>query len=105
MSTLAANHRSTARRWEYLPAFAQEQLPRYTSYPPANRFTGTVGPGAARHALATLPVNATLSLYIHIPFCKKLCWYCGCHTSVPTVNDPLDAYVEAVKTEIVVAGH
>jgi oxygen-independent coproporphyrinogen-3 oxidase len=100
MNARFANRRSTARRWEYLPAFAQEQLPRYTSYPPANRFTGTVGPGAARHALSTLRGDATLSLYIHIPFCKKLCWYCGCHTSVPTINDPLDAYVDALMAEI-----
>ena len=74
MSTPSAIHRSTARRWEYLPAFAQEQLPRYTSYPPANRFSGAVGPSAARAALTTLPGDATLSLYIHIPFCKKLCF-------------------------------
>ena len=100
MNSRSANRRSTARRWEYRPAFAQEPLPRYTSYPPANRFTGTVGPGAARHALSTLPGDATLSLYIHIPFCKKLCWYCGCHTSVPTINDPLDAYVDALMAEI-----
>jgi len=93
-------HRSTSRRWDYLPEFAQEQLPRYTSYPPANRFTSAVGHGAARLALTSLPANATLSLYIHIPYCKKLCWYCGCHTSVPTLNDPLDSYVAALKAEI-----
>lgn len=98
--SMAAFHRSTARRWDYLPAFAQEQLPRYTSYPPANRFSAAVGHGAASSALTALGRDATLSLYIHIPFCKKLCWYCGCHTSVPTPNDPLDAYVEALKGEI-----
>ena len=92
--------RSTLHRWEYLPDFAQEQLPRYTSYPPANRFTGAVGHGAVRAALAVLPADATLSLYVHIPYCRKLCWYCGCHTSVPTLNDPLDSYVGALKDEI-----
>lgn len=101
MNMHPALHRSTTRRWEYLAQFAQEQLPRYTSYPPANRFTSAVGHGAARAALTTLSNDATLSLYIHIPFCKKLCWYCGCHTSVPTINDPLDAYVDALKAEIV----
>lgn len=100
MNMRAAIHRTTARRWDYLPQFAQEQLPRYTSYPPANRFSAAVGHGAARAALTALPSHATLSLYVHIPFCKKLCWYCGCHTSVPTINDPLDAYVDALKTEI-----
>ena len=92
--------RAVSRRWDYLADFAQEQLPRYTSYPPANRFTPSVGHGAARAALGGLPSGATLSLYVHVPYCKKLCWYCGCHTSVPTINDPLDAYVEALKSEI-----
>ncbi len=94
------NPRYTSRRWEYLPDFAQEQLPRYTSYPPANRFSPSVGHGAARAALTSLPANATLSLYVHIPYCKKLCWYCGCNTSVPTLKDPLDSYVTALKAEI-----
>lgn len=92
--------RSTARRWDYLPEFAQEQLPRYTSYPPANRFSGNVGPAAAAAALAALPARADLSLYLHIPYCQKLCWYCGCHTSVPTLADPVDSYVDALELEI-----
>lgn len=100
MNIQRAPHRSAARRWDYLPDFAQEQLPRYTSYPPANRFSGAVGHGAARAALQALPAGAALSLYVHIPYCKKLCWYCGCHTSVPTLSDPLDAYVDALKAEI-----
>lgn len=92
--------RSTERRWDYVPAFAREQLPRYTSYPPANRFNDGVNEDTVRTALSALPRNATLSLYVHIPYCKKLCWYCGCHTSVPTAADPLDAYLEALKAEI-----
>ena len=93
--------RSTEHRWEYVPAFAREQLPRYTSYPPANRFNAGVNGDLARAALSELPRNATLSLYVHIPYCNKLCWYCGCHTSVPTAADPLDAYLSALKAEIV----
>lgn len=100
MNRQASLQRATARRWDYLPQFAQEQLPRYTSYPPANRFSAAVGRTEARAGLVALPSDATLSLYIHVPFCKKLCWYCGCHTSVPTINDPLDTYVEALKAEI-----
>lgn len=88
------------RRWEFLPEFAAAQLPRYTSYPPATRFTNAVGESAATAALAVLPNDARLSLYIHIPFCQKLCWYCGCHTSVPTLADPLEPYLDALKREI-----
>ena len=88
------------RRWEFLPEFASAQLPRYTSYPPATRFTDAVGESASAAALAALPNNARLSLYIHIPFCQKLCWYCGCHTSVPTRADPLEPYLDALKREI-----
>jgi oxygen-independent coproporphyrinogen-3 oxidase len=91
---------SRARRWDYLPEFAEAQLPRYTSYPPANRFSPSIGPDTACAALAVLPPEASLSLYVHIPFCKKLCWYCGCHTSVPTAADPIDSYLEGLKAEI-----
>lgn len=88
------------RKWDYLPEFALAQTPRYTSYPPANRFTDSIDAAAASTALKALPANAALSLYLHIPFCKKLCWYCGCHTSVPTNADPVDTYVAALVREI-----
>jgi len=89
-----------SRKWDYLPDYALAQTPRYTSYPPANRFSAEVDAAAASGALAALPAGATLSLYLHIPFCQKLCWYCGCHTSVPTAADPVDTYVAALVHEI-----
>lgn len=100
MITRTLSDRSTSRQWDYLPEFAQEQLPRYTSYPPANRFSGGVGPATAAAALSALPASAELSLYLHIPYCQKLCWYCGCHTSVPTQADPVDSYIDALEAEI-----
>lgn len=94
-------HSSRASRaWTYLPAYAGAQIPRYTSYPPANRFNGAVDSRRAREALQALPAGSALSLYLHIPFCKKLCWYCGCHTSVPTLADPVQSYVDALLAEI-----
>lgn len=90
----------SSRRWTYLPRFAQAQLPRYTSYPPANRFGADVDSQAAAAALGALPAQSRLSLYIHIPYCQKLCWYCGCHTSVPTRSDPVSSYLEAMHNEI-----
>lgn len=89
-----------SRGWAYLPTYALAQIPRYTSYPPANRFHPNVGARAAEDGLRTLPAHSMLSLYLHIPFCKKLCWYCGCHTSVPTVADPVQSYVDALVAEI-----
>jgi len=100
MSELTNRARSEKDVWDYLPEFASEQLPRYTSYPPANRFSADIDAAAASSARARLPVDAAISLYLHIPFCQKLCWYCGCHTSVPTAADPVDAYIEALKAEI-----
>ncbi|HOY78173.1 MAG TPA: radical SAM protein, partial [Hyphomonadaceae bacterium] len=100
MISRACSRPTNWRRWEFLPDFAAAQLPRYTSYPPATRFTGAVDESIATTALAALPTDARLSVYIHIPYCQKLCWYCGCHTSVPTFADPLESYLDALKQEI-----
>lgn len=100
---MAFRSRSESEVWDYLPDFASQQLPRYTSYPPANRFSDDVDGEAARTARTArtrLAPGAAISLYVHIPFCKKLCWYCGCNTSVPTVADPVDTYIDALRAEI-----
>lgn len=90
---------ATERRWTYLPELAGEQLPRYTSYPPANRFSPDISETDVAGELLALPADADLSIYIHIPYCKQLCWYCGCHASVPTRANPLDSYVDALLQE------
>ncbi len=75
-------------------------VPRYTSYPTAAQF----GPGvdAARYDgwLRTVPAGSSLSLYLHIPFCDTLCWFCGCHTRVVNRHGPVARYVEALLAEI-----
>ncbi|MEZ4319926.1 MAG: oxygen-independent coproporphyrinogen III oxidase [Myxococcota bacterium] len=53
--------------------------PRYTSYPTANHF-GPVGPADVRDALGG--ASRELKVYVHTPFCQKLCWYCGCNTVI-----------------------
>lgn len=53
--------------------------PRYTSYPTANLFTEALPAGALDTAIAKLPANAPLSLYLHIPFCATVCYYCACN--------------------------
>ena len=90
--------------WVYLPAYASEAPPRYTSYPPANRFHAGVGPEQATEAIRSLRRGTSISLYLHIPYCQQLCWYCGCHTSVPTRADPVESYLDALHREIMLVG-
>src|SRR5512140_1404682 len=75
-------------------------LPRYTSYPTANHFHGAIGPTDYRSWLAEIGSDAALSLYVHIPFCETLCWYCACSTKATRRYEPVAAYLEAVETEL-----
>lgn len=84
----------------YLERYALAALPRYTSYPPANRFDAGVDAVTYAGWLAGLDRSATLSLYLHVPFCRTLCWYCGCHTTVPNDNDRIDRYAALLMQEI-----
>src|SRR5262245_27956810 len=70
--------RSTA---EILARYDQP-VPRYTSYPTAPHFHAGVGEADYRQWLDGLSDFEPASLYVHIPFCQELCWYCGCHTVV-----------------------
>src|ERR1035438_10654789 len=58
--------------------------PRYTSYPPATRFTPDFDWERLEAAIAAdnRPGAGPLSLYFHLPFCESLCWYCGCNTVI-----------------------
>ncbi len=87
-------------------ASLDRRVPRYTSYPTAPHFGPSVD--GARYAgwLAALPGDAPLSLYLHIPFCDSLCWFCGCNTSVVNRYAPVAAYLEDLRAEIgLVADH
>lgn len=77
-----------------------ERIPRYTSYPTALHFSPAVGATLYGSCLQALPVDARLSLYLHVPFCRSLCWYCGCHTKVPAHRDPIDRYVALLEREV-----
>jgi oxygen-independent coproporphyrinogen-3 oxidase len=76
------------------------QVPRYTSYPTAPHFSDAVGPVAYLEWLAQLPSDEPLSLYLHIPFCDTLCWFCGCHTSVVNHYAPVRDYCTLLEREI-----
>jgi oxygen-independent coproporphyrinogen-3 oxidase len=79
---------------------AEKSVPRYTSYPTAPHFSDAVGPEVAAGWLAALPVATRLSLYLHVPYCRELCTYCGCHTRATLKDEPLDAYAETLLREI-----
>lgn len=76
------------------------KVPRYTSYPPANRFGTGVGALRQRDWLARVPAKKPVSIYIHIPFCRRLCWFCACRTQGTKTLGPVGAYVEALVKEI-----
>lgn len=80
--------------------FALQDVPRYTSYPTAVQFQPEFSGATADSWLAGLAADATLSVYVHIPFCKQLCWYCGCHTSVPNSYERAARYVEYLVRDI-----
>ncbi|MBI1204642.1 MAG: oxygen-independent coproporphyrinogen III oxidase [Rhodopseudomonas sp.] len=83
----------------------ERNVPRYTSYPSAPHFTAAVGPDTYRGWLDTLPAGANVSLYIHVPFCTELCFYCGCNTRAVRKRGPVDAYAERLIDEIGLIGN
>jgi oxygen-independent coproporphyrinogen-3 oxidase len=80
--------------------YAAMRVPRYTSYPTAPNFSASVGEDEYRQWLRALPANEPVSLYLHIPFCRAMCWYCGCHTSVSWRRAPVSLYVSTLVREI-----
>ncbi len=79
-------------------SYALANIPRYTSYPTAPHF-GALGPAEYADWLAQVPEGAPLSLYLHVPFCKSLCWYCGCHTAVTRSAARIEHYAAALEAE------
>lgn len=76
------------------------RAPRYTSYPTAVQFTPAVDEAVYRTWLEALPADDAVSLYVHIPFCDRLCWYCGCNTRAVNRHEPIQEYVQLLLREI-----
>lgn len=76
------------------------RAPRYTSYPTALQFTPQVSAETYRGWLAQLPVEQAVSVYLHIPFCARLCWYCGCNTRAVNRPEPVGEYVKLLLDEL-----
>ena len=75
------------------------QGPRYTSYPTALEFTPNNSPTALADAFATATTDA-FALYVHIPFCHALCYYCGCNKIVTRHQDKADRYLDFLALEM-----
>ena len=73
--------------------------PRYTSYPTALEFSDAFGEADFQQAVARYP-ERPLSLYVHIPFCHKLCYFCGCNKIVTRQQHKADQYLDALEQEI-----
>lgn len=91
---------SPSARRDTLLKFAQRHSPRYTSYPTAPHFHAGVTGKTYRGWLEALPEQQPVSLYIHIPYCHTLCWYCGCNTTATQKRSPIAAYVGPLLSEI-----
>ena len=75
-------------------------VPRYTSYPTAPHFHSGIGDATYAEWLDALPAATPISLYVHIPFCDRLCWFCGCNTKQVLRYDPIAIYLPAVYQEM-----
>lgn len=79
---------------------AGRNLPRYTSYPTAVVFQPVGDDGLTRAWLEQLKSSQAVSAYVHVPFCRRLCWYCGCHTTVVHDYDRVAAFSAVLNDEI-----
>jgi oxygen-independent coproporphyrinogen-3 oxidase len=80
--------------------YGGRNVPRYTSYPTAPHFSEAVDAGNYKQWLTELTSEDALSLYMHVPFCDVLCWYCGCATQVARNYGPVAEYARILEREI-----
>jgi len=86
--------------WRYHPDLLATPVPRYTSFPTAAEFGDDVGQGDLKSALDSIDPEEPLSLYLHIPYCREICWYCGCNTGAANRTGRLQAYLQRLGEEI-----
>lgn len=88
-----------------LASYARRAVPRYTSYPTAPHFREDFAPATYADWLRRADPAQPVSLYLHVPFCRQVCAYCGCNMKLAASYAPVAAYAEALHAEIeLVAG-
>ncbi|VIO70385.1 Oxygen-independent coproporphyrinogen III oxidase [Bradyrhizobium ivorense] len=80
-------------------SYGQHRLPRYTSYPTAPHFSASICESDYQTWLKSLGAQQSASIYVHVPFCRRMCWYCACHTSVTKRQEPISIYAAGLRTE------
>ncbi|MGB7316915.1 MAG: oxygen-independent coproporphyrinogen III oxidase [Planktotalea sp.] len=76
------------------------KVPRYTSYPTSPHFSEQISDTQVSRWISEIAPNSKISLYVHIPFCRRLCWFCACRTQGTQSTAPIVAYLETLKSEI-----
>lgn len=79
--------------------YGEARLPRYTSYPTAPHFGPLEDVAPYREWIGAIPQGERTSLYLHVPFCRAMCWYCGCHTTITRHDQPIADYVDLLQRE------
>lgn len=89
-----------------LAKYLSRAVPRYTSYPTAPHFSDAVTGSDYRRWLRRLDPCEPVSLYLHVPYCKQACWYCGCNMKLAARPEPVADYAATLMQEIsLVAQH
>jgi len=86
--------------WPHHPELLATPVPRYTSFPTAAEFGDDVAAGDMTSALASIRPEEAISLYLHIPYCREICWYCGCNTGAANRTGRVQAYLRRLADEM-----
>ena len=76
------------------------RVPRYTSYPTAPQFSSELRGNTLTSWVQQIRPNSEVSLYLHVPFCRRLCWFCACRTQGTSSDAPVLAYIDSLRMEL-----